>query len=93
MASTTPARALGLADQVGALEAGLRADLVVLDAGPAGQAGDAGRAPGSLKAGGAVPAAQRRQRERVPRDARDQPGQDQAEQQAGHRVGDPVEAR
>jgi N-acetylglucosamine-6-phosphate deacetylase len=30
MASTTPARALGLADQVGALEAGLRADLVVL---------------------------------------------------------------
>jgi N-acetylglucosamine-6-phosphate deacetylase len=32
MASTTPARALGLADQVGALEAGLRADLVVLSA-------------------------------------------------------------
>jgi N-acetylglucosamine-6-phosphate deacetylase len=32
MAATTPARALGLADQVGALEAGLRADLVVLDA-------------------------------------------------------------
>ncbi|MGX6603682.1 N-acetylglucosamine-6-phosphate deacetylase [Micromonosporaceae bacterium Da 78-11] len=32
MASTTPARVLGLADQVGALEAGLRADLVVLDA-------------------------------------------------------------
>lgn len=31
MASTTPARALGLADQVGALEAGLRADLVVLN--------------------------------------------------------------
>jgi N-acetylglucosamine-6-phosphate deacetylase len=30
MASTTPARALGLADEVGALEAGLRADLVVL---------------------------------------------------------------
>ncbi|MFI7369553.1 N-acetylglucosamine-6-phosphate deacetylase [Actinoplanes sp. NPDC049668] len=30
MAATTPARALGLADQVGALEAGLRADLVVL---------------------------------------------------------------
>lgn len=30
MASTTPARALGLADQVGAIEAGLRADLVVL---------------------------------------------------------------
>ena len=30
MASTTPARALGLADQVGALEAGLRADLLVL---------------------------------------------------------------
>ncbi|WP_067509045.1 N-acetylglucosamine-6-phosphate deacetylase [Actinoplanes sp. TFC3] len=30
MASTTPARVLGLADQVGALEAGLRADLVVL---------------------------------------------------------------
>jgi len=30
MASTTPARALGLDDQVGALEAGLRADLVVL---------------------------------------------------------------
>jgi N-acetylglucosamine-6-phosphate deacetylase len=30
MASTTPARALGLADQTGALEAGLRADLVVL---------------------------------------------------------------
>jgi len=29
-ASTTPARALGLADEVGALEAGLRADLVVL---------------------------------------------------------------
>jgi len=33
MAATTPARVLGLADQVGALEAGLRADLVVLDAG------------------------------------------------------------
>jgi N-acetylglucosamine-6-phosphate deacetylase len=33
MASTTPARALGLDDEVGALEAGLRADLVVLDAG------------------------------------------------------------
>jgi N-acetylglucosamine-6-phosphate deacetylase len=32
MASTTPARVLGL-DDVGALEAGLRADLVVLDAG------------------------------------------------------------
>ncbi|MCY1142677.1 N-acetylglucosamine-6-phosphate deacetylase [Actinoplanes sp. Pm04-4] len=32
MASTTPARVLGLSDQVGALEAGLRADLVVLDA-------------------------------------------------------------
>lgn len=30
MASTTPARALGLDDQVGALEAGLRADLLVL---------------------------------------------------------------
>ncbi|HEU4349787.1 MAG TPA: N-acetylglucosamine-6-phosphate deacetylase [Actinoplanes sp.] len=30
MASTTPARVLGLADTVGALEAGLRADLVVL---------------------------------------------------------------
>lgn len=30
MASTTPARALGLADQVGAIEAGLRSDLVVL---------------------------------------------------------------
>ena len=30
MASTTPARVLGLSDQVGALEAGLRADLVVL---------------------------------------------------------------
>jgi N-acetylglucosamine-6-phosphate deacetylase len=30
MASTTPARALGLLDRVGALEAGLRADLVVL---------------------------------------------------------------
>jgi len=30
MASTTPARALGLADRVGALEAGLRADLLVL---------------------------------------------------------------
>jgi N-acetylglucosamine-6-phosphate deacetylase len=30
MAATTPARALGLDDQVGALEAGLRADLVVL---------------------------------------------------------------
>ena len=33
MASTTPARVLGLDDEVGALEAGLRADLVVLDAG------------------------------------------------------------
>ncbi|GAA2530546.1 N-acetylglucosamine-6-phosphate deacetylase [Winogradskya humida] len=32
MASTTPARVLGLSDQVGALEAGLRADLVVLSA-------------------------------------------------------------
>ncbi|WP_199510294.1 N-acetylglucosamine-6-phosphate deacetylase [Nucisporomicrobium flavum] len=32
MASTTPARALGLGDEVGALEAGLRADLVVLSA-------------------------------------------------------------
>ncbi|GAA2647418.1 N-acetylglucosamine-6-phosphate deacetylase [Paractinoplanes durhamensis] len=32
MASTTPARVLGLAEQTGALEAGLRADLVVLDA-------------------------------------------------------------
>jgi len=32
MASTTPARALGLADRLGALEAGLRADLVVLSA-------------------------------------------------------------
>ncbi len=31
MAATTPARTLGLADQLGALEAGLRADLVVLD--------------------------------------------------------------
>ena len=30
MASTTPARAIGLADQVGAVSAGLRADLVVL---------------------------------------------------------------
>ena len=30
MAATTPARVLGLADRVGALEAGLRADLVVL---------------------------------------------------------------
>jgi N-acetylglucosamine-6-phosphate deacetylase len=30
MASTTPARTLGLDDQLGALEAGLRADLVVL---------------------------------------------------------------
>ena len=30
MAATTPARALGLGDQLGALEAGLRADLVVL---------------------------------------------------------------
>ena len=30
MAATTPARVLGLADQTGALEAGLRADLVVL---------------------------------------------------------------
>jgi N-acetylglucosamine-6-phosphate deacetylase len=30
MASSTPARALGLAEEVGALEAGLRADLVVL---------------------------------------------------------------
>jgi len=33
MAATTPARVLGLDDEVGALEAGLRADLVVLDAG------------------------------------------------------------
>jgi N-acetylglucosamine-6-phosphate deacetylase len=33
MASTTPARAIGLADRVGALRPGLRADLVVLDAG------------------------------------------------------------
>jgi N-acetylglucosamine-6-phosphate deacetylase len=32
MAATTPARVLGLADETGALEAGLRADLVVLDA-------------------------------------------------------------
>ena len=32
MAATTPARVLGLDDEVGALEAGLRADLVVLDA-------------------------------------------------------------
>ncbi len=32
MASTTPARVLGLGDEVGALEAGLRADLVVLSA-------------------------------------------------------------
>jgi N-acetylglucosamine-6-phosphate deacetylase len=30
MAATTPARALGLDDQIGALEAGMRADLVVL---------------------------------------------------------------
>ncbi|MBL7254546.1 N-acetylglucosamine-6-phosphate deacetylase [Paractinoplanes lichenicola] len=30
MASTTPARVLGLGDEIGALEAGLRADLVVL---------------------------------------------------------------
>jgi N-acetylglucosamine-6-phosphate deacetylase len=30
MAATTPARALGLSDEIGALEAGLRADLVVL---------------------------------------------------------------
>ena len=33
MAAATPARVLGLAGRVGALEAGLRADLVVLDAG------------------------------------------------------------
>jgi N-acetylglucosamine-6-phosphate deacetylase len=33
MAATTPARLLGLDDQVGALEAGLRADLVVLSPG------------------------------------------------------------
>jgi N-acetylglucosamine-6-phosphate deacetylase len=32
MAATTPARVLGLGDQTGALEAGLRADLVVLSA-------------------------------------------------------------
>jgi N-acetylglucosamine-6-phosphate deacetylase len=32
MAATTPARALGLDDRIGALEPGLRADLVVLDA-------------------------------------------------------------
>ncbi|GIE97967.1 N-acetylglucosamine-6-phosphate deacetylase [Paractinoplanes rishiriensis] len=32
MAATTPARALGLDDRLGALEAGLRADLAVLDA-------------------------------------------------------------
>jgi N-acetylglucosamine-6-phosphate deacetylase len=32
MAATTPARVLGLGDRLGALEAGLRADLVVLDA-------------------------------------------------------------
>ena len=31
MAATTPARAIGLGDRVGALQAGLRADLVVLD--------------------------------------------------------------
>lgn len=31
MVATTPARAIGLGDQVGALQAGLRADLVVLD--------------------------------------------------------------
>lgn len=31
MASSTPARAIGLGDQLGALRAGLRADLVVLD--------------------------------------------------------------
>ena len=43
MAATTPARALGLADQVGALEAGLRADLVVLVPRPAGQARHARR--------------------------------------------------
>ena len=33
MAATTPARLLGLDDQVGAIEAGLRADLVVLSPG------------------------------------------------------------
>jgi N-acetylglucosamine-6-phosphate deacetylase len=33
MAATTPARLLGRADEVGAIEAGLRADLVVLSAG------------------------------------------------------------
>ncbi len=33
MASTTPARTLGRSDETGALEAGLRADLVVLSAG------------------------------------------------------------
>jgi N-acetylglucosamine-6-phosphate deacetylase len=32
MAATTPARALGRDDEIGALEAGLRANLVVLDA-------------------------------------------------------------
>ncbi|WP_433648782.1 N-acetylglucosamine-6-phosphate deacetylase [Micromonospora zamorensis] len=32
MVATTPARAIGLGDQVGALQVGLRADLVVLDA-------------------------------------------------------------
>lgn len=31
MAATTPARAIGLGDQLGALQVGLRADLVVLD--------------------------------------------------------------
>jgi N-acetylglucosamine-6-phosphate deacetylase len=30
MASTTPARLLGRSDEIGAIEAGLRADLVVL---------------------------------------------------------------
>ena len=31
MAATTPARAIGLGDEVGAIAAGLRADLVLLD--------------------------------------------------------------
>jgi N-acetylglucosamine-6-phosphate deacetylase len=31
MVATTPARAIGLGDKLGALQVGLRADLVVLD--------------------------------------------------------------
>ncbi|MBM0239658.1 amidohydrolase family protein, partial [Micromonospora sp. ATA32] len=31
MVATTPARAIGLGDRIGALQVGLRADLVVLD--------------------------------------------------------------